>query len=311
MAGAGAAADPRLGGAADDIGTTRRASMADVAPPDAHGHNTMYLDPSITFEAYHFWANRSREVEKYISTDAGLKQLSKILVGKKVEKDPLPMMDTKQEGLSEKVAGDAVGTSGVLPESPSSEGHEDPPQFGVHESEWEQAQRALRTATWGSIFYLITTDILGPYNVPWAISNMGYGPGIALYVVFGGFAAYSGLQLWKMFVGLDSTRYPMRNYGDLAFRIFGAWARILVNVLQSFQFFLNVALCIESNGQGLAQMAAGANQTGFLCCKSIELQSAIVSRVNTYRSRCRRGHIHGPRNATGPDPHVATSWLFG
>jgi hypothetical protein len=66
----------------------------------------------------------------------------------------------------------------------------------------------------GSIFYLITTDILGPYNVPWAISRMGYGPGFALYTVFGGFAAYSGIQLWQIFVGLDSTRFPLRNYGD-------------------------------------------------------------------------------------------------
>lgn len=40
-----------------------------------------------------------------------------------------------------------------------------------------------------------------------------------------------------------------------------------VNFLQSFQFFLNVVLIIESSGQGLAQMAAGANGTGFLCCE--------------------------------------------
>lgn len=59
----------------------------------------------------------------------------------------------------------------------------------------------------------------------------------------------------------------MRNYGDLAFRVYGNWARAGVNVLQSFQFFLNVALLIESNGQGLAQMATGANGQGFLCCK--------------------------------------------
>lgn len=80
-------------------------------------------------------------------------------------------------------------------------------------------------------------------------------------------AYYSGMQLWKIFVGLDSTRYPMRNYGDMAFRIYGAWARILVNVLQSFQFFLNVTLLIESNGQGLAQMAAGSDGSGYLCCE--------------------------------------------
>jgi len=42
-----------------------------------------------------------------------------------------------------------------------------------------------------------------------------------------------------------------------------------VNFLQSFQFFLNVVLIIESSGQGLAQMAAGANGKGFLCCELI------------------------------------------
>lgn len=94
---------------------------------------------------------------------------------------------------------------------------------------------------------------------------MGYGPGVALFTVFGVFAWYSAMQLWRMFIGLDSTRYPMRNYGDLGFRIFGNWARIGINVLQSFQFFLNVVLLIESNGQGIAQMAAGKNGKGFIC----------------------------------------------
>ena len=54
----------------------------------------------------------------------------------------------------------------------------------------------------------------------------------------------------------------------MAFRIYGKSARIIVNVLQSFQFFLNVTLLIESNGQGLGQMAAGVNNTGYLCCES-------------------------------------------
>lgn len=32
----------------------------------------------------------------------------------------------------------------------------------VTDLEWRKASRALRTASWGSIFFLITTDILGP-----------------------------------------------------------------------------------------------------------------------------------------------------
>ena len=102
---------------------------------------------------------------------------------------------------------------------------------------------------------------------------MGYGPGVALFTVFGVMAYYSAMQLWKMFIGLDSTRYPMRNYGDLGFRIYGNWARIGINVLQSFQFFLNVVLLIESNAQGIAQMAAGVNGKGYICCESHLLAS--------------------------------------
>lgn len=45
------------------------------------------------------------------------------------------------------------------------------------------ARRALRTASWAAIFYLITTDILGPFNAPFAFSQVGYVPGAILYVV--------------------------------------------------------------------------------------------------------------------------------
>ena len=69
----------------------------------------------------------------------------------------------------------------------------------------------------------------------------------------------------------------------MAFRIYGKWARTLVNVLQSFQFFLNVTLLIESNGQGLGQMAAGVNNTGYLCCESqkTKVKQELIS-FNSY-----------------------------
>ena len=95
---------------------------------------------------------------------------------------------------------------------------------------------------------------------------MGWGPGMALFTLFGILAYYSALQLWRMFLGLDSTRYPLRNYGDLAFRIFGNWARVIVNVLQSFQFFLNVILLIIGKGQSLAQLV-NRGGSGYICCE--------------------------------------------
>ena len=45
------------------------------------------------------------------------------------------------------------------------------------ELERENASRALRLASWASVFYLITTDILGPFNAPFAISQVGWVPG--------------------------------------------------------------------------------------------------------------------------------------
>jgi hypothetical protein len=43
----------------------------------------------------------------------------------------------------------------------------------VTSAEREQAYRAFRTAGWISVFYLITTDILGPYSAPWAFAQLG------------------------------------------------------------------------------------------------------------------------------------------
>ena len=45
------------------------------------------------------------------------------------------------------------------------------------EEERANASRALRLASWASVFYLITTDILGPFNAPYAISQVGWVPG--------------------------------------------------------------------------------------------------------------------------------------
>jgi len=58
-------------------------------------------------------------------------------------------------------------------------------RLDVTDEEWQNSSRALRTASWAAIFYLITTDILGPFNVPFAMGTLGWGPGIGLYTVFG------------------------------------------------------------------------------------------------------------------------------
>lgn len=59
-------------------------------------------------------------------------------------------------------------------------------------------------------------------------------------MLVGGMALYTGLILWRLFVRLDSPRYPLKSYADLADRIFGPKARHLCNILQSIQLLINV-----------------------------------------------------------------------
>lgn len=47
------------------------------------------------------------------------------------------------------------------------------------------ARRVLRQAGWATVFYLITCDILGPFNAPYALASIGVVPGVLLYLLFG------------------------------------------------------------------------------------------------------------------------------
>lgn len=222
FANVGGVADPRVTNEPDILGTSidqhghglhpdqdysRRAgnkeNVARQGSSDSRRMSTMYTDSSISFEEYHFWANKSREYEKTIKANKGFATIFNVFLGRKQEKvqegvDPKhegqstnrpPVTDTAgvtmDDGSKEKVEDDGATSDGALSTD----------RYGVTEGEYYHAQRAVRTATWGSVFYLITTDILGPYSVPWAISQMGYGPGAALYITFGILAAYSGGQL--------------------------------------------------------------------------------------------------------------------
>jgi hypothetical protein len=76
-----------------------------------------------------------------------------------------------------------------------------------------------------------------------------------MYFFLGVMAFFAGWQIWRMFLKLDSDRYPMRTFGDLGFRIFGTNTRHAMNILQSIQLIFNVGVIILGNGQGLSQMS--------------------------------------------------------
>lgn len=51
------------------------------------------------------------------------------------------------------------------------------------------------------------TDIIGPSSAPWAISTLGFLPGVLAYVLLGFAALYTGMLLWRLYMGLDSDRF--------------------------------------------------------------------------------------------------------
>lgn len=84
---------------------------------------------------------------------------------------------------------------------------------------------------------------------------VGFGPGVALFVIFGLAAAFSGYGIWQCFIGLDSARFPMMSFGDPVLRIFGPKYRHFINFAQALQQFLSVAVVVLGNATLLSQIA--------------------------------------------------------
>ncbi|KAI0925331.1 hypothetical protein AcV7_005602 [Taiwanofungus camphoratus] len=151
------------------------------------------------------------------------------------------------------------------------------------EKEQHNARRALRQASWAAVFYLITTDILGPFNAPYALSQVGYVPGVILYFFMGMIACYTGLLLWWLFLKLDSDTFPVKTYADLTERIYGRAARHVVNVLQSLQLIINVGTICLSNGQSLSQIAKG-NLCFAVCIVIWAIVGMVIGQIRTLKN---------------------------
>jgi hypothetical protein len=115
---------------------------------DTHGHNTIYLDSSINFETYNFWAERAREEEKHFHVDGVVTQFKQLFQRKKQQQQQTTLPD----GSAPIETTEKDKSSSPAPDKDSES------RFGITASEWEHANRAARTATWTTIFYLITTE---------------------------------------------------------------------------------------------------------------------------------------------------------
>ncbi|PVH80837.1 amino acid transporter-like protein [Cadophora sp. DSE1049] len=202
----------------------------------------VHNDPSVLFEEYLHYASITRAEEREYE-------------GNLIErKDPWSLGGVIKNRFSK---GHVHEVNAVVADGTITTTHNN--HTSVTDLEWRQASRATRTASWGIIFFLITTDILGPSGAPWAFSNTGYGPGVALYTTFGFMAAVSGWYVWGVYMHTDSDRYPLRDFGQAFFRIYGQKARHIINVLQSLQMFMLVAVLILGLGGSVSQISIGDN----------------------------------------------------
>ncbi len=168
----GGIADPRLNGKeVDEIGTRRDSIIHELDAPEIQGRGTIYRDSSIMFEDYRWWAQRARDYEKSIKANAGITGFFTVFLGfGKKDQEPAPADASTAESTGEKRESSEQGAS---PDRSSANAYPNvgrTDRYGVTEVEWQTAQRAARTASWGAIFYLITTDILGPYSIPYAFA---------------------------------------------------------------------------------------------------------------------------------------------
>jgi hypothetical protein len=196
-------------------------------------------DSDVTFEEYYYYAQQTREEQRnQVSPKSNWKD---VMLRKKKPHD----VAEETNGVTHDPAKEHTETNFANKEK----------RITISDEEWTNASRAFRTAGWGAAFYLITTDIIGPYGVGFAFGTLGWGPGIALYTVFGFMAGYSGYLIWHVYLGVDSYQFPARNYGDLAFRTWGTIPRHVVNFIQALALLLILGQVTIQFGQNISQMS--------------------------------------------------------
>lgn len=124
-----------------------------------------FHDSSVTFEEYHYYAGLARaEEDAGTNDDIGDISLFSLIVPPKNLKGQAPVISApvaeKSNEVNAENGAEIIGTERNVHDM----SHGD--RSTITNDEWTNASRALRTATWSSVFYLITTDILGPFGVP-------------------------------------------------------------------------------------------------------------------------------------------------
>lgn len=135
------------------------------------------VDETVTWEEFTFWAKIEREIEKEenikFKAEHGSMPLLDLIKGKftsegraraKKDKEERAMaLQASVESNPAPIVDEKTGAGTVATQQPT-EVYDDP--LRASNAEWRAAARAMKTASWGQMFFLITTDILGWSGAP-------------------------------------------------------------------------------------------------------------------------------------------------
>lgn len=121
-------------------------------------------DSDVTFQEYQHWAVIEREIER--EENRRYKEIRGPLTAKSMITDRFSSGHAEKKQNQRRASVEAVAGVDQTAIAGISASSSDDDIMRVTDAEWRQAARALRTAGWGTIFYLVTTDILGWSSAP-------------------------------------------------------------------------------------------------------------------------------------------------
>ena len=136
---------------------TRISSIVTGTRPNTSA-NRLLCDPSITFDEYRYYAeltrNEERETAKTEPATVGIMQMlfpTKSSPGVQQISASPGSRGSSGDGIEEKELSPVKSDRQI--------------RVSITDTEWTNASRAMRTASGAACFYLITTDILGPFGI--------------------------------------------------------------------------------------------------------------------------------------------------
>lgn len=147
-----------IAGIAADGGDPRIRNPAQLGEgPISTAHRRLH-DPNVSFYEYFYYAAQTRaEEEETFRTNPPTTGLLQVLFPTKSSGGVTPVANSPGE-IAEKNGSEDRGDTEKKMGEPR-------PRLEITDAEWTNASRAVRTASGSACFYLITTDILGPFGI--------------------------------------------------------------------------------------------------------------------------------------------------